>query len=150
MKKIFLTAALVCTAGLGMVFSQSAKSNDSYLPVTFKEHFAEANVVNLKKVKNYTEITFTINHEQLSVFYNADNRPFATSRNILSTQLPLALSDNLKRNYKNYWITGLMELAIDGHSAYYVTLENAAGKKIMKSDDFGQWMAFRPEVMANW
>ncbi|MES1218378.1 MAG: hypothetical protein ABUT20_22925 [Bacteroidota bacterium] len=143
MKKILLFSALFLTIGLSSLFAQSNKEN-SYLQASFKEHFTDAKDINWKQTKDFTEATFTIGNKQLSIFYNQDNRPFAASRNITSDQLPLALLGDIKRNYKDYWITNLLELSIDGHSEYYMTLKNAEGEKTMKSGDSGQWISYDP------
>ena len=45
----------------------------------------------------------------------------------------------------DYWITDLFEISKEGHSEYYITLENADRKKLMKSDDYGQWVSYNLE-----
>ena len=144
MKKILLTTASFLTMGLAAVFAQKSKSTDSYLQASFNEHFKNAKDVSWKLTKNYSEATFTIDNKQLTAFYNGDNQAFAVSRNISTDQLPLALLGDLKRNYSKYWITGLFELSIEGHSQYYITVENADGAKTMKADESGQWVTYNP------
>ncbi|MCW3120326.1 MAG: hypothetical protein JWM28_4408 [Chitinophagaceae bacterium] len=144
MKKILLTMALSLTVGFSVLFAQSSKNVDSYLLDSFKDHFTNAKDVNWKQAKGYTEVTFTIDYHQLTVFYDGNAEPFAVSRNISSDQLPLALLNGIKRNYNHYWISDLFEVSKGGRSAYYVTLENADNKKILKSGDSGQWMAYHP------
>jgi hypothetical protein len=46
-------------------------------------------------------------------------------RNILSNQLPARLLTNIKKNYKDYWITGLYKENINGKTSYFITVENA-------------------------
>jgi len=47
------------------------------------------------------------------------------AHNILSTQLPASLQANIKKEYKDYWITGLTEEAKSKHPDYDIVLENA-------------------------
>lgn len=45
-------------------------------------------------------------------------------RNILSNQLPARLLTVIKKNYKDYWITGLYKENTGGKISYFITLEN--------------------------
>ena len=133
------------TISLGALYAQSSQRSESPLQTSFKEHLKTAKEITWTETKNYKEATFTIDNRQLSVFFTDDGRPFAASRNITTDQLPLALAGELKRRYNDYWITDLFEISKEGHSEYYITLENADRKKLMKSDDYGQWMSYTPE-----
>lgn len=149
MKKILASTALFLLAGLAGIFAQTNKKADKYLLASFQENFSNASDVNWKQVKNYTEATFTMNKKQLSIFYNQDNSLFAVSRNISPEQLPLALFVDLKKNYNKYWVSDLLELTIEGHTRYYITLETADKKKIMKSDEYGQWNDYQVANMVS-
>ncbi|MEJ0102233.1 MAG: hypothetical protein WDO19_06630 [Bacteroidota bacterium] len=144
MKKIFLSIALVFTAGATVTFAQNSKTTDAYLQASFKENFSAAKDISWKQTKNYNEATFTIDGQVLTAYYNETKHPFAISRNITPSQLPLLLLGDIKRNYADYWISGLFELMVDGHSEYYITLEKADKKIIMKSDDSSMWSAYNP------
>jgi hypothetical protein len=53
------------------------------------------------------------------------NREKSTAvRNILSNQLPARLLTVIKKNYKDYWITGLYKENMNGKISYFITLEN--------------------------
>ena len=145
MKKILLTAASFITIGLGAIYAQGSQPGESPLQASFKEHLKTAKEITWTETKNYKEATFTIDNRQLSVFFTDDGRPFAASRNITTDQLPLALAGEIKRRYNDYWITDLFEISKEGHSEYYITLENADRKKLMKSDDYGQWVSYNLE-----
>ena len=142
MKKILLSLALIFTTGLSITFAQSSKT-DNYLQASFNEHFSTAKDIIWKQTKNYSEATFTINDQVLTAYYNGTDHPFAISRNIAPAQLPLSLIADIKRNYADYWISDLFELMINGHSEYYITLEKADKKLIMKSDDANEWSRYK-------
>src|SRR5258706_13850014 len=146
MKKIFLSIALVLTAGVAVVFAQNNKTTDPYLQASFKENFSTATDISWKQTKNYTEATFTIDGQVLTAYYNETKHPFAISRNITPSQLPLLLLGDIKRHYADYWLSGLFELMIDGHSEYYITLEKADKKIIMKSDDSSRWAEYNSSL----
>jgi hypothetical protein len=57
--------------------------------------------------------------------------------------LPLNLQVNLKKNYTNYWISDLFEVAKKDATTYYITLENADTKIVLKSTDANSWESFQ-------
>src|SRR6267142_1711336 len=45
-------------------------------------------------------------------------------RNILSDKLPARLQKSIKKEYGNYWITGLYKAELNGKTSYHITVEN--------------------------
>ena len=68
----------------------------------------------------------------------------AITRNISSTQLPISLQTNLKNNYEGFWISDLFEVANEEGTTYYVTVENADTKLILKSSN-SDWVTYQKE-----
>jgi hypothetical protein len=62
-----------------------------------------------------------------------DGMMAALTRNITVMQLPVNLQTSLKNEYSNYWVSDLFEVSNEEGTQYYVTLENADVKLIMKS-----------------
>ena len=44
--------------------------------------------------------------------------------NILSDKLPTRLQRSIKKEYGNYWITGLYKAELNGRTSYHITVEN--------------------------
>ena len=44
--------------------------------------------------------------------------------NILSNRLPARLQKSIKKEYGNYWITGLYRAELNGKTSYHITVEN--------------------------
>ena len=63
----------------------------------------------------------------------------AVVRNIVSDQLPISLLTSLKRDYTGFWISELFEVAADEQTNYYVTLENADKKIVLRSRGIDSW-----------
>jgi hypothetical protein len=61
-------------------------------------------------------------------------------RNILSTELPAALLANIKTDYKDYWITDLVQKEKKKKSDYFITLENADRTVQLSSSDGEDWV----------
>lgn len=61
-------------------------------------------------------------------------------RNILSTQLPVTLLADIKKDYKDYWITALSEEGKGRHPDYFITLENADQIVQLHSSGSEKWV----------
>jgi hypothetical protein len=85
---------------------------------------------------------FQFNGQQVTAFYHNSGTLIALTRNILSTQLPLLLEASLKENYASYWITDVVEIASEEETTYYVTVEDADNKVVLKSGQFN-WSVYR-------
>jgi hypothetical protein len=71
------------------------------------------------------------------------------ARNILSTQLPAALLADIKTDYKDYWITDLVQKEKKKKSDYFITLENADQTVQMSSSDGENWVVVNTIVKVN-
>ncbi len=65
------------------------------------------------------------------------------TRNISSSQLPILLQTTLKKEFTGHWISDLFEIANDEGTSYYVTLENAGIKLVLKSTNNTAWTKFQ-------
>jgi len=68
--------------------------------------------------------------------------------NILSSQLPQALQTDIKKEYKDYWITGLLTEGKGRHPEYYMTLENADQIVKLRSRDAATWVITNTSLKA--
>ena len=69
--------------------------------------------------------------------------------NILSGQLPVALLADIKKDYKDYWITELSEEGKVKHPDYSITLENADQIVELRSSDSESWIVTSTSVKAD-
>ena len=74
-----------------------------------------------------------MNGQYVSAFYDGEGKMVALTRNITSFQLPISLQTEIKNCYDQYWISDLFEVADEQGTTYYVTLQNADSKLILKS-----------------
>ena len=128
-----------------LVFGQTSFAGDDVTPAvkeSFNNSFKNATEVAWTVNDNFYKASFVFNSQYITAFYSADGKMIAVSRNISSTQLPIALQANLKMACRNYWISDLIELANEEGTVYYVTLENADTKLILKSTPNSDWTTF--------
>jgi hypothetical protein len=69
-----------------------------------------------------------------------------TQHNILSSQLPGALLTDIKKEYKDYWITECSEIDQKKKADYFITLENADQIVQLHSSDSENWVLTNTSV----
>ena len=133
--QIAITTVLLLTLGVSTSF---AATKTGEIDATFHKDFKHAELLSTQEGKNFTKFTFKMNGAILFAFYNDNGELLAVTHNIQSTELPIQLLMEVKRNYSNCWISDLFELDANGSSTYYITLETADTKLTLRSND-GTW-----------
>lgn len=133
MKKILLSALVILTISLGSR-AQTNEPVDQQTSAAFLSDFAGAAHAVWQQGADFSKVTFAINGSVLFAYYKPGGELIAASRNISSSQLPLRLLIELKKDYNTYWITDLFELSVNNTTEYFVTLENSIEKKILRAD----------------
>jgi hypothetical protein len=110
---------------------------------SFNKEFNNAQIISCDVSGHLTKLTFKMNGLVLSAFYSDNGDLLTVTRNVLTTQLPLSLMLQARRDYKDYWVTDLFEITGKKDSAYYLTLENASAKIVLKSVDNSTWEIFQ-------
>jgi len=147
MKKIIMIMALVLTVGTSFAFSGEETVSKQALN-SFKSEFVGATDVVWTVGSNYYRVAFTLSDQKLFAFYDPQGEFLSVARYISSLQLPLNLQGSLKKSFSNYWVTDLFELANDNETSYYVTLENADTKIVLKSTDGKEWLTYQKNKKA--
>ena len=142
--KIALTIALILTVGISSSFAKTTNGNDDMVTASFRKDFKKGQLMNIEIKREYTKVTFTMGDQVMFAFYSGSGDLLAVTRNLLSSQLPIQLLMSLKQNYSNYWITDLFEVNSEDQTHYYVTLQNADGKKTLRAGNTEDWTTFHP------
>ena len=109
----------------------------------FKNEFNTAKEVEWTVGSTYYMATFTYNDKYVFAYYTIDGILLGLSHYISPAELPMALQNNLKKNYSDYWVSDLFEVAKNGKTEYYVTLENADKKIVLQSSGSNDWQGYR-------
>ena len=136
-------AALVLTMGTTSSFAGPAHGLNGQVSSAFQKDFNKAELMDYNISKDYTRLTLKVNDMIVFAYYSENGELLAVTRNIKSTQLPLPLLLDLKKNYGGYWITELFELSSGGQTSYYMTVENADKKLNLRSVNNDGWEAVR-------
>ena len=143
MKRLVLTLTIALSLISLSSFATDTKVNPAALK-SFNNSFKNATEVNWTVGNDFYKASFTLSGQYVSAYYNAEGKMLALTRNISSTQLPIALQANMKKNYEGFWITDLFEMTNEDGTSYYVTLENADTSVILKSNN-QDWEKFKKQ-----
>jgi hypothetical protein len=143
-KVLILALALATTVSTSFANPKSTRSDDpnSSVKASFKKDFKTATILSVDNTNQFTKVTFTMNGNVLFAFYTGGGDLMAVTRNILSSQLPMNLINSLKTKYGDYWITDLFEIDAEAGNYYYITLENADRRIVLRSIGLDSWETF--------
>lgn len=141
MKKILLSIAMFVTLGTMSAFADSANVNPKVL-TAFNNDFNNAKEVEWSTGVNYFKAAFTFNGNHVFAFYTTDGELLGLTRYISSLDLPMNLQRDLKKNYSDYWISDLFEVANNNGTSYYITLEMADTKITLKASGNSDWRSY--------
>jgi hypothetical protein len=147
MKKIIITLAI--TLGTLSSFAGEVKENvSSRVLDAFKTEFASATEVSWTAGSNFYKAEFVYNSQHVSAFYNTEGELLGLTRYISSLDLPINLQAGLKKNYSGYWISDLFEVSNSDGTGYYITVENANSKIVLKSTGGQGWNLYKKTTKA--
>jgi hypothetical protein len=139
MKSIF-----ILLLSLGSLISE-AKTPEGVDPVvleSFENTFSNATDVEWKVSTQFIKVQFALDGQFINAFYQNDGELIALTRHITSSQLPVMLQASLKRQTEGQWITELFELTNEEGTSYFVCLESADARVVLKSTDNKNWESF--------
>lgn len=133
MKRLLVTLTIALSMLSFSSFASGEETVSAKALESFKTSFKSATEVTWSVSENFYKANFSLNGQYVSAYYDEQGKLMGLTRNISSLQLPIALQAELKKNYENYWITDLFEVANDDGTSYYITLETADTKIVLKS-----------------
>ena len=142
MKQVILSIATVLMMGVSAFAGNNNDNVNQQAKQSFQKDFSTARNISYEQKTDYVKVTFTINDQILFAYYNNNGQLQAVVRNIVSDQLPITLLTDLKKNYSDYWISDLFEIASDDQTSYYITLESKDKTVVLKSEGTSSWSVF--------
>ena len=143
MNKSILSIAIILLMGTSVFATNLNNEEINQLAVqSFHKEFVSATNVKWEQKGDYVKATFTLNSQVLFAYYNSEGNLTAVVRNIVSDQLPISLLTSLKNEYTGYWISDLFEMASNDQTTYYITVENADKKIVLRSNGVDSWSVY--------
>ena len=139
MKKTIITLAIA-------ISSLSAFANEenvsSKVLNAFATDFQAAKEIEWTAAADYYMATFVYHNKHLYAYYDKEGALIGLTRYLSPADLSMNLQMNLKKNYHNYWVSDLFEVAKNDVTTYYITVENADSRIVLKSSDSTTWSVF--------
>ncbi len=140
MKKMILTLAIAISSFAAFAGEENVSKK---VLDAFKTEFNAVKDVEWTAGSDYYKASFTYNDKHLFAYYNMDGDLLGLTRYISPVDLPLNLQIGLKNKSNGYWISDLFEVAKNATTSYYITLENADSKMVLKSTGGSDWEEFK-------
>ena len=140
MKKVLMTLAIAISSIVAFAGEENVSKD---VLNSFNKEFNGAKEVRWTTGSDFYKAVFVLNDQYITAFYNKDGEFLGMTRNISSLNLPLKLQSKIRSDYAEYWITDLFELSDNDGTHYYITVENADSKVLLKSSDNTDWNIFK-------
>lgn len=137
MKPLFIVLTVVSS-----LFANYSFATDDINPAvlkSFNRTFKEATVANWSVSEDLYRVQFNLGAQEITAYYDSRGTLVSVVRNISSFQLPVLLQAEFRNKYPSYWITNLSEVSGDRGTYYYMVLENADTKVVLKSHSHAGW-----------
>jgi hypothetical protein len=131
MKKILVTVAVA-------VFALSSISASGDLPIdpkiisAFEKEFSFAKNVKWEAKRDLVQVSFLVNDQAVTAWYNSDATLATIARNILYAQLPISVIKALNKNYTEAGLFGIMEIIHNNEVHYQLTAETKKKTLLLK------------------
>ena len=142
MKKIIAILAMTLVVSTSFANTKPETVSGQALN-TFNSEFIGATDPTWAINKDFYQVTFKLDGQQMFAYYNKSGEFLAVSQNISSVQLPNNLKKGLKKVMGDRWITDLFEITNNDQTSWYVTIESADEKIVLKSENGGKWKVFQ-------
>lgn len=139
MKKMIVTLALAFLTGSAF----AGEVVNSRVLKAFENEFATAREVVWSQGSDYYRAAFVYNEQHVFAYYDEAGILLGVTRYIKTSDLPVTLQAQLKKNYADYWISDLFELSQPENEAYYITVENADTRLVLRSQNGSDWQLFQ-------
>jgi hypothetical protein len=142
MKKTIFSLAIALVMGTSVFAANNNDEINSLAVQSFNKEFVGAKNIMWEQKADFIRATFSLNGQVLFAYYNNEGTLTAVVRNIRSEQLPLGLLTSLKNDYTKFWISELFEMASGDQTSYYITIENADKKIVLRSSGNEGWEVY--------
>ena len=120
MKKILVTIAII-TLGITTISATANPGIDPKIISAFKKEFSFAKNAKWQTKEDLIQVSFLLNDQSVTAWYNADAELVTTARSILYAQLPISVIKILDRSYPNADFYGIIEVIHNNEVHYQLT-----------------------------
>jgi len=131
MKKILVTIAVV-VLGISSTFAKETSTIDPRIISAFEKEFSFAQNVKWQTKDDLIQVSFLVNDQAITAWYNSDAELVITAKNILYRQLPISVIRALVKEYPGASFFGVIEVIRNNEVHYQVTVETKKKTLVIK------------------
>lgn len=131
MKNILVTIAIV-VVGLSSTFASENSTIDPRIISAFEKDFSFAKNVKWEAKKDLAQVSFLLNDQAVTAWYNSDAVLITLARNLLYRQLPISVIKALDQKYPDAALFGIIEIIHNNEVQYQVTAETKRKTLLLK------------------
>lgn len=113
-------------------FAADIKKVNTNAVNSFKSDFKKAANVRWARTQNFIKATFTLDGQEMEVFYNMDGEKVATSKKIALDELPAEAKRTFTKKFDGYNVKEAIHFKGTDEEAYYISAENENESVIVK------------------
>ena len=145
MKRFIITLTIAAAS----LFNQANATDLVATPqaiASFQSVYGKATEVSWTNMGSMYKVSFFLDGEAATAFYNPDGSLVAVTRNLSSLELPQQLRANLMDELDNSWISELFVMSTTEGDVYFATLQNADKKVVLTSTNHKKWSVYKPST----
>ena len=131
MKKILVTIAVV-VLGISSTFAKETSTIDPRIISAFEKEFSFAQNVKWQTKDDLIQVSFLVNDQAITAWYNSDAELVITAKNILYRQLPISVIRALDKEYPGASFFGVIEVIRNNEVHYQLTVETKKKTLVIK------------------
>ncbi|GAB4093675.1 hypothetical protein [Flaviaesturariibacter terrae] len=144
--KTFLIALSLVTS----VFFNQAQAAPAYenptVTAAFESRFGGASNAQWTELNGLFKVNFTFDGTVLNAYYNSEGSLIALTRQLSPATLPAALRASLSAEMNGRWISDLFVVETEKGKTWYVTLQSADEKVVLRSVQQRKWKQYQSGV----
>jgi hypothetical protein len=113
---------------------------------TFSSMYGDIKEVKWERSEDFIKASFTKDDHAHFAFFTPSGELMGTCINLSPVELPVFLQSELKRYRGDSWVSELFEFTKDDETSYFVTIENADQKVVLKSSDYANWTRYSKTI----
>lgn len=131
MKKILVTIAIVIF-GLFSISAAEKSIIDPKIISAFEKEFSFATNVKWELKQNLAQVSFLLNDQAVTAWYDSEAVLVTIARNILYAQLPISVIKALNQRYPDAALFGIIEIIHNNEVQYQLTAETKRKSLLLK------------------
>ncbi len=106
--------------------------------IAFQKDFSFAKNVKWEVDSPLFKVNFSVNDQGFVAWYNDAAELVSTARNLLFTQLPLAVMKSMESKYEDASILSIVEVTKESETSYLIQVEDAKAKRLLRAYPSGR------------